>query len=264
MHFASALLFGASIIAAAVAQNTTLIAFTTLPGATVQAGVPVQLAWSGGDGVSAVTITLKQGPQTDLTTVAIITGDATGNSYTWTPSSSLPNADDYALQISQGIDDSNYSGTFSLTGGSTTTSMSSSSTTSSMSVTTAIIVAGPSGNATIINPTVFTTTLAGTAASSGGTGIPMSRNTTFSTASLSTGASDTSGVGVTAGPSGTATGTMGTTGATGTQGGGGTPTGTAGSTGASPSSTSAADAKVVSGSSLALVLCAAVGMWMLN
>ncbi|MCJ1378411.1 hypothetical protein MMC17_001509 [Xylographa soralifera] len=258
MRFASALLLGASIIVTAVAQNTTLIAFTTLPGATVQAGVPVQLAWSGGDGVSPVTITLKQGPQTDLATVAIITGDATGNSYTWTPSSSLPNANDYALQISQGIDDINYTGTFSLTGGSTSTSMSSSSSTSSMSVTTAVIIAGPSGNATIINPTVFTTTLAGTAASSGGTGIPMSRNTTFATASLSTTAG-TSGVGVTAGPSGTATGTTGTQGV-----GGGTPTGTAGSTAASPSSTSAADAKVVSGSSLALVLCAVVGMWMLN
>ncbi|MCJ1315442.1 hypothetical protein MMC15_000761 [Xylographa vitiligo] len=261
MHFASALLFGASLIVAAVAQNTTLIAFTTLPGASVQAGVPVNLAWSGGDGVSPVTITLKQGPQTSLETVAIITGDATGNSYTWTPSSSLPNANDYALQISQGIDDINYSGTFSLTGGSTSTSMSSSSTTistASMSVTTAVIIAGPSGNATIINPTVFTTTLAGTAASSGGTGIPMSRNTTFATASLSTTAG-TSGGGVSAGPSGTATGTTGTTNL-----GGGTPTGTAGSTGASPSPTSAADAKVVSGSSLALVLCAVVGMWMLN
>ena len=92
MHFASALLFGASLIVAAVAQNTTLIAFTTLPGASVQAGVPVNLAWSGGDGVSVslvsypimrkaannlqpVTITLKQGPQTSLETVAIITGE---------------------------------------------------------------------------------------------------------------------------------------------------------------------------------------------
>ena len=52
MHFASALLYGASLIVAAVAQNATSIAFTTLPGASVQAGVPVQLAWSGGDGVS--------------------------------------------------------------------------------------------------------------------------------------------------------------------------------------------------------------------
>jgi len=261
MHFARTLLYGATMIVAAVAQNTTSIAFTTLPGPSVQAGVPVKLAWSGGDGVSPVTITLKQGPQTDLATVAIITGDATGNTYTWTPSSSLPNADDYALQISQGVDDINYTGTFSLSGGSTSTSMSSSSsTTSSMSVATAIIVAGPSGNATIINPTIFTTTLAGTAASSGGTGIPMSRNTTFATASLSTTAG-TSGVGVSAGPSGssTATGTMGTSGVV-----GGTPTGTAGSTGASPSATSAADAKGLSGSSLALVLCAVVGMWVLN
>ncbi|MCJ1397377.1 hypothetical protein MMC11_000570 [Xylographa trunciseda] len=254
MRFASALLYGASIIVAAVAQNTTSIAFTTLPGPSVQAGVPVKLAWSGGDGVSPVTITLKQGPSTDLATVAIITGDATGNTYTWTPSSSLPNANDYALQISQGVDDINYTGTFSLTGGSTSTSMSSSSTTSTMSATTAVIIAGPSGNATIINPTIFTTTLAGTAASSGGTGIPMSRNTTFATASLSTTAG-TSGVGVSAGPSGsmTATGTSGVT-----------PTGTGGSTGASPSATSAAEAKGLSGSSLALVLCAVMGMWVLN
>ncbi|MCJ1474299.1 Ferredoxin-fold anticodon-binding domain-containing protein 1 [Lambiella insularis] len=260
MPFSRTLLFGALLFAAAVAQNFTPIAFTTLPGASVQACVPVQLAWSGGDGSSDVTITLKQGPATNLASVAIITGTATGNNYTWTPDSTLPDATDYALQISQGVDDINYSGTFALTGGSsstscgaanstTTSSMSSSSTTSGV---TAIIVAGPTGNATIVNPTLFTTTLSGTAVSSGGTGIPMSRNTTLSSAALS---SKATGTGATT----TGAGATTTTGA-----GASTATGTAGSTSPSASPTSAADSKGVAGSSLALVLCAVVGMWVLN
>ncbi|MCJ1408964.1 hypothetical protein MMC19_003041 [Ptychographa xylographoides] len=262
MRYLSTILAGAACVVATVAQTVPQIAFTTLPGATVQAGVPVQLAWSGGDNTSAVTITLKQGMEDNLQTVALITGDATGNNYTWTPSSSIPSGTNYALQISQGNDDVNYSGMFTFTGGASSTSSTSSmsSTSSSTSVATAIIIAGPSGNSTIVNPTVFTTTLAPNAtavASSGGTGIPMSRNTTFSTASLST-------------TGGTATGTNGATGGlsagapTGTTTGAGGSTGTSASASASASGSSAADSKNVAGSSLALVLCAVMGMWVLN
>lgn len=238
MLFSRALLVGASFVAAAFAQSTPPpIAFTTLPGAVVTAGKPVQLAWSGGDG-SPVTITLKQGPSDALVTVEVITGDATGNSYTWTPDTSLPDASDYALAISQGVDDVNYTGEFELVGGATTTSTTMSSTTSAAA--TAIIIAGPSGNTTVTGSVVATTTLAGVG-SSMGTGTALSRNTTFSSQTL--GSSATTG-GINAGPSATTTGS-----------GSGTSTASATPTGA---------ASNIGGSSLALVLCAVVGMFVLN
>jgi len=241
MLFSRALLVGASFIAAAIAQTPTPvpIAFTTLPGPVVTAGQPVQLAWGGGDG-SPVTITLKQGPSTALVTVEVITGDATGNSYTWTPSTTLPDASDYALAISQGVDDINYTGEFELVGGATTTSTTMSSTTSAAA--TAIIIAGPSGNTTVTGSVVATTTLAGVG-SSMGTGTALSRNTTFSSQTL--GSSATTG-GINAGPSATTTGSGS---------GSGTSTASATPTGA---------ASNIGGSSLALVLCAVVGMFVLN
>ena len=48
MFFAKALLIGASLAVAAVAQ-TTKLAFTTLP-TSVTAGSPTELTWAGGDG----------------------------------------------------------------------------------------------------------------------------------------------------------------------------------------------------------------------
>ena len=107
MRFSTALRAGA-LLATALAQQIPL-AFTTLPPAQVTVGQPIKLAWSGGTS-APVTITLKKGPADNLATVAIVTGDATGNSFTWTPSASLVDGTDYALQISQGVDDNNYSG----------------------------------------------------------------------------------------------------------------------------------------------------------
>lgn len=51
MYFSRALLVGASLVAATLAQPPH-IAFTKLPDAVVTAGQPVDLAWSGGDGTS--------------------------------------------------------------------------------------------------------------------------------------------------------------------------------------------------------------------
>ncbi|KAK3167086.1 hypothetical protein OEA41_010211 [Lepraria neglecta] len=109
------LLMFATFVVAAVAQGR--IAFTVLP-TNLTAGQPVKLEWGGGDG-SAVTLTLQQGTTDNLQTVQLITGDASGFSYTWTPSISLPDAENYALKIQQGDAEPNYTGMITLTGGST-------------------------------------------------------------------------------------------------------------------------------------------------
>jgi hypothetical protein len=166
-----------------------------------------------------------------------LTGNATGTTYTWTPSSSLSSGDNYALQITQGINDVNYSGQFTIVGGSSTTAAN-----STAPATTAVIIAGPSGTTTVLgNATAIITVL------SSGTGTALPRNTTFSSQMLST---DTAA-------------TMTTSGATGGVVAG-SPTGTAGASGASASASPTGGASQMAGSSLALVFCAAVGMWVLN
>ncbi|KAI8302481.1 hypothetical protein K4K59_000469 [Colletotrichum sp. SAR11_240] len=104
--------FSATLVAAfaAVAQAVQL----TNSDFAITAGQPFTITWSGATG--AVTINLKNGASTDLKTVAAITTGATGNSFTWTPSASLP-ADTYAIEITDGSE-TNYSGQFQISGAS--------------------------------------------------------------------------------------------------------------------------------------------------
>jgi len=159
MKYAAILLTSASLISSVFA-----ISFTQVP-VSVTAGVTTTLKWSGADASSPVTITLKKGESHHLETVAVLTDSATGGSYNWTPSKSLPNADNYALFISQGTE-TNYSGEFSLAGGSTAPLVT--------SLTTSVSVSTVAANAT----TVYL-------ASTTGTGITIPRNTTFSSQTLS-------------------------------------------------------------------------------
>ncbi|KAF1989692.1 hypothetical protein K402DRAFT_261625 [Aulographum hederae CBS 113979] len=114
MQFFKSLLIGASAFAAIVsAQNP--LAFTSLP-TSVQVGVPVQLTYRAPSS-GPVTITLRQGERTNLQDVAVLTTSATGGSYTWIPSTSLPPADNYALRITQADAEENYTDLFTITGG---------------------------------------------------------------------------------------------------------------------------------------------------
>lgn len=70
-----------------------------------------------------MTIILRQGPSNNLQDVETLTTSATGGQYIWTPSSSLPNGNNYALQIKQG-DQINYFGPFSVQGQSSSASAS--------------------------------------------------------------------------------------------------------------------------------------------
>ncbi|KAF6808117.1 hypothetical protein CSOJ01_07723 [Colletotrichum sojae] len=106
----------------------------------ITAGEPFTITWSDNQG--PVTLTLKNGPSTDLKTVTTITTGASGNSFTWTPSASLP-SDTYALEISDGTEP-NYSNQFTIAGASGTATAASS--TGSASATTA---ASSSASATV-------------------------------------------------------------------------------------------------------------------
>ncbi|EXJ88380.1 hypothetical protein A1O1_05310 [Capronia coronata CBS 617.96] len=155
------LLLGLTFVACAVGQ--TKIAFTSVPAIAV-AGESYNITWGGGDG-SPVTVTLREGDPDDLKTVTTLADGVTDEFFLWDVSESLAAASDYALQITQGQDDINYSGLFSSTGGSSTPRNSSTSATT----TTAAVVAGNSTSSA---------TDVGTYASAG-TGTALPRNTTF-------------------------------------------------------------------------------------
>jgi len=144
----------AAFVACAVAQTGTL-QFTTLP-SNVEVGKPVPIKWSGGDG-SPVTITLKKGTPKDLKTVAVLSGGVKGDSFTWTPSEDLESGDDYALQISQGVNTINYTGQFSVKGG-TAPSASASDSSASDSATSTATVTVKSSSTVVITSVTFAST----------------------------------------------------------------------------------------------------------
>jgi hypothetical protein len=73
-----------------------------------------------------VTILLRQGLSGNLQDVETLTTDAKNGQFVWTPSTSLPNGNNYALQIKQG-GEINYFGPFTVQGASTSASTSTSS-----------------------------------------------------------------------------------------------------------------------------------------
>ncbi|KIW23192.1 uncharacterized protein PV07_11412 [Cladophialophora immunda] len=119
------LLLSTSLFTHALAQAR--IAFTSVP-ALVVAGQSYNISWAGGDG-SPVTITLREGDPNDLKTIATLADGVTEDFFVWNVSQSLATASDYALQITQGQDSINYSGLFSIAGGSGTSTISYTTTT---------------------------------------------------------------------------------------------------------------------------------------
>lgn len=131
--------------------------------------------WHDTDCKQPVTIILRQGVSTDLKTLYNLTSTSTGGSFVWTPRTDLPNGADYALQIMQG-NQTNYYGPFRVQG-----------------------YLGPlSSSASSASSTSHTGSITSVGAMSTGTGIPMSRNTTFSSATLSSTSVTTSTVSTTA------------------------------------------------------------------
>lgn len=83
-----------------------------------------------------------------MRTISVLTSDATGNSYTWTPSSALTDADDYFLGIQQGDQGPNYTGRITLSGGSSSTPLTSASASSFLST------SSVAATSDVTNPTV--------------------------------------------------------------------------------------------------------------
>ncbi|KAJ9615737.1 hypothetical protein H2200_001814 [Cladophialophora chaetospira] len=159
------LLLSASLFSYALAQ--TRIAFTSVP-AVAEAGKSYNLTWGGGDG-SPVTITLREGDSNDLKTIATLADGVEEDFFLWNVSKSLATASDYALQITQGQGSINYSGQFSIAGGSGTSTIS---------------VSGASTATTASNATVPLTAKS-TSFTSAGTSTMIASNATFSSATLS-------------------------------------------------------------------------------
>ncbi|MCJ1394696.1 hypothetical protein MMC18_007576 [Xylographa bjoerkii] len=140
MYFTKALFLSASFVVAALAQG---IQITQYPNEGAVASQPTVIGWSGGDGSSTITITLKQGGNF-LSTILQRNGQA--STFTWTPSDALPDASNYVLEITQGATVYD-TPSFSLTGGqvessTSAASTSTGSTTSSASTTATVVVSG--------------------------------------------------------------------------------------------------------------------------
>ncbi|KAL1583555.1 hypothetical protein WHR41_07652 [Cladosporium halotolerans] len=168
--FSKALLLGA--IAALATAQSTVLTFTNVPNP-ITDGQPQAITYATNDTTTPVTIILRQGLRTDLQDVETLTTEATGGQFIWTPPNSLPNGNDYALQIKQG-NEINYYGPFTVQGQTTTSSARSSA---SASASGSPIVSANSTTSAMMTPM-------GTGASASGTGSPISRNTTMSSATL--------------------------------------------------------------------------------
>ncbi|QDS72987.1 hypothetical protein FKW77_008869 [Venturia effusa] len=208
MYMLKSVVSVAVFAAAAIAQSTNL-QFTSFPPTTVTAGTPITLTWIGGDSAAPVTITLKQGLSSDLKDVGVLTTSASGGSYTWTPDTTLPNGADYALAIAQGSV-INYTGQFSVTGGSTAVATPASSSAAALSVSSAStngsITSAPaalSTTASSSNETVSSASLSSNDSSASTTGSSTLRTSSSTRAATSSGSTaSSSSVPATGGASG--------------------------------------------------------------
>jgi len=111
MRFFSAFLSGAALITAALA-----VQINDFP-PSVQPGKTYTITYSPADN-TPTTLILRKGKSGDLTTIATLTTTATGGKFQWTVDSSLPNGNDYALEIQQKGADPNFIGPISVSGSS--------------------------------------------------------------------------------------------------------------------------------------------------
>ena len=110
--FARALLLGA--VAALAAAQSQVLTFTDVPNP-VTDGEPQAILYSTNDTTNPVMIILRKGQTGNLQTIATLTNQSYGGQYIWTPAASLPNGNDYALEITQGSQ-INYYGPFIVQG----------------------------------------------------------------------------------------------------------------------------------------------------
>ncbi|RYP30149.1 hypothetical protein DL767_006397 [Monosporascus sp. MG133] len=158
----------------------------------IEAGEPFTITWSGATG--PVTINLMNGPADDLSTVSEITSGQTGESFTWTPSESLPSGT-YALEISDGSG-INYSLRFQISGGAAAGSSTVSLTTTTSSATSATSASSTSVvTSTTFSNTTSTATTSSDSSSTTDSVTTSSATTTMTTTTTSSRASSTTSSG---------------------------------------------------------------------
>ncbi|KUI57242.1 hypothetical protein VP1G_04492 [Cytospora mali] len=120
------------LLAIAAALPSALAVEFTNSDYTVTAGKTFTLTWADASG--PVTITLKDGPSTNLKDVEVLASGVTGTSFTWTPDSSLP-SDTYAFEIEDSTGVPNYSSQFTFQGSASASASSSVASSTSVSST---------------------------------------------------------------------------------------------------------------------------------
>lgn len=110
--FANALLLGAC--ASLAAAQSSVLSFTHVPDPMTD-GEQQAILFQTNDTTTPATILLRKGPSGNLQTVETVTTNAVNGQYIWTPSKSLADGDNYALEIKQGTQ-VNYYGPFQIQG----------------------------------------------------------------------------------------------------------------------------------------------------
>ncbi|CAG8126110.1 unnamed protein product [Penicillium nalgiovense] len=106
MHFSkSVVAITASLVSLCLAADP--LSFTSWPKEPLEPGKPVTLTWTGATPDEPVTILLRQGSAGNLKDVKPLTGQAKGDTFTWTPDDSVKKEDTYAFEIKQ-KDQTNY------------------------------------------------------------------------------------------------------------------------------------------------------------
>lgn len=155
----------------------------------VQAGEPFVITWSDAQG--PVTLTLKNGPSSNLQTVQTITSGQTGTSFTWTPSSTLP-SDRYAIEITDSSGTPNYSDQFSLaTGVTASASVSSAASTASGTVTSTVAATTVTSSASLTSASTSAESSAVSSAANSSVASTVSTSTRASTRTSATSSATT-------------------------------------------------------------------------
>lgn len=127
--FCKTLLVGA--FAALAAAQSAVLTFTNVPNP-ITDGEAQAILYATNDTQTPVSIILRQGPSNNLQVIETLTSDSVGGTFIWTPPKTLPNGNDYALEIRQN-GQNNYFGPFVVQGASPAAISSSSASASSVS-----------------------------------------------------------------------------------------------------------------------------------
>ncbi|KAF2498426.1 hypothetical protein BU16DRAFT_524542 [Lophium mytilinum] len=239
MLFIRSLLVAASALVTLAAAQSKVIKFTSVPNI-VKAGTAYPIKWETTDSTTPITIKLRVGGFNDLQDVSVLTTDASGGVYTWTPDKGLGDNSYYALEIIQGKE-INYSAQITLNGGSTSS----------------LIPTASASSAAASASSASSASESSASASSASASSASATGTTLSTATITDSSSSASATAASKTASKSGSLTAATTKTTGTA----SPTESSIS---APTSTGAADRIIMGSSPLALIFGAVAAMIYLN